>query len=142
MNGLALAAPAGAPTCDEITTTNVNGTAAARLLAGLRELSLTELPATPAIDVIFEDLESVLGEHAEVAQEDLAPLARRLHVVFRRLVYLSRTPSSGMKKATVASSLALLTELMPHDLPGARGYLRRLALAVSDLLDQLLEDMP
>jgi hypothetical protein len=62
--------PVVAPTCDEITTANVNGTAAARLLAGLRELSLTELPAMPSIDVIFEDLESVLGEHAEVAQED------------------------------------------------------------------------
>lgn len=142
MNGLALAAPAVAPTFAEITTADVDGAAAARLPAGLRELYLTELPATPAVDLVFEDLESVLGEHAEVAREDLAPLAQRLHIVFRRLVRLSRMPSSGVKKATVEASWAFMTELMPHDLPGARGYLRRLALAVSDLLDQLLEDMP
>lgn len=141
MNGLALAAPAAAPTRDEITTADVDGTSAARLLAGLRQLSLTELPGTPAIEVIFDDLEIVLGERAEVAQVDLAPLARRLHTVFRRLAYLSRMPSSGVKEATVADSWSLMTERMPQGLPAARGYLRRLTLAVSDLLDELLEDM-
>lgn len=69
-------------------------------------------------------------------------LARRLHAVFRRLVHLSQVPGSGVRRATVAASSGLLTELMPQDFAGALGYLRRLALAVSGLLDELLEDMP
>jgi hypothetical protein len=142
MSGVVLAPAVTESVPGDLGTPTVGGNTAARLLDGLREQSLTELPGAPAIDVVFDDLESVLGEVAVVAKADVAPLARRLHAVFRRLVYLSRAPSSGVDEATVAASWPLLTELMPHDLPGAHGYLRRLAMTVSDLLDQLLEDMP
>ncbi|NUS17018.1 MAG: hypothetical protein HOY69_37425 [Streptomyces sp.] len=127
---------------EEVATVEADRACVARLLAGLRELSLTELPATPGIESIFDDLERVLGESAAVAQADVPPLAQRLHVVFRRLMGLSRVPSSGVTRSTADATAGLLTELMPPDLRGARGYLRRLALAVSDLLDELLEDMP
>lgn len=37
----------------------------ARVLAALRERFLLESPRTPVVDVIFEDLESVLGEETD-----------------------------------------------------------------------------
>lgn len=115
---------------------------AARLRADLREASLADSPSTPTPDAIFDDLERVLGERAVVTEADVPVLARRLHAVFRRLVHLSQIPGSGVPREAVAAALGMLTELMPPDFQGAVGYLRRLALTVSDLLDELLEDMP
>lgn len=121
---------------------DLDRTSTDRLVADLRELSLPELPESPTVTAIFDELETMLGERAEVDRAGMRAMARRLHAVFRRLVHLSLSPGSGVRQATVAASWGLFTELMPQDFPGALGYLRRLAIAVSGLLDELLEDMP
>ncbi|MFI0942809.1 DUF6415 family natural product biosynthesis protein [Streptomyces sp. NPDC021020] len=139
MSGPPLANAAPAP--NEVGKGDGDSTSVDRLLADLRKLSLSKLTETPTTDAIFDGLEKVLGEHAVVARADMPVLARRLHAVFRRLVHLSQIPGSGVQQETVAASWGLLTELMPKDGPGALGYLRRLAMTVSDLLDELLEDM-
>jgi uncharacterized protein DUF6415 len=119
-----------------------DGRTTARVLAGLRRGFLVGTAATPVIDGVFDDLEAVLGEDAAPTAAEIAELARRLHAVYRRLVHLSRWPNSGVSKATVAASWGLMTERMPPGFPSALGYVRRLAMAVSDLLDEVLEDMP
>jgi hypothetical protein len=121
---------------------HVDRTATPLLLASLRDLSLSELSTAPTIDAVFDDLEFVLGEGTDVTRTDIRALAQRLHAVFRRLVHLCQSAGSGARQKKLAASSGLLTELMPQDFPGALGYLRRLALAVSGLLDELLEDMP
>ncbi|UNO42150.1 DUF6415 family natural product biosynthesis protein [Streptomyces sp. MST-110588] len=114
----------------------------ARLLAALRARFLLESPEIPVVDVIFDDLERILGEGAALTASEVASLTPRLHALYRRAVRASRHPNSGVRPATVAASHRLLFERFPPEFLPALAHLRRLALAVSDLLDELLEDMP
>lgn len=116
---------------------------AARALVALRARFLLVSSATPVIDAIFEDLESVLGLDADaLSAAEVSVIRPRLHSAYRRIVGVSREPNNGVRPATVAASYGLLTERSPQDFRAALGHLRRLAMSVSDLLDELLEDMP
>ncbi|MFE2842557.1 DUF6415 family natural product biosynthesis protein [Streptomyces scopuliridis] len=114
----------------------------ARLLARLKERFLLESPEIPVVDAVFDDLESILGEHAELKMAEIEKLRPRLHAVFRRIVYVSRQPNSGVLPATVVECRSLLMERFPRDFGPALVHVRRLAMAVSALLDELLEDLP
>ncbi|MFJ9822374.1 DUF6415 family natural product biosynthesis protein [Streptomyces sp. NPDC101151] len=115
----------------------------ARVLAGVRERFLLESPDVPIIDALFEDLESILGQDADLEAARVSELTPRLHAVFRRVMYVARQhPHSGIRPATVEAYRSLLVERFPPVFLPALAHLRRLAMAVSDLLDELLEDMP
>ncbi|MBY8889214.1 hypothetical protein K7472_30855 [Streptomyces sp. PTM05] len=114
----------------------------ARTLAALRGHFLLESPEVPVVDAVFDDLELVLGEDAELTGADVARLTPRLHLVYRRILLAASQPSSGVRPETAAASRNLLVERFPNEFVPARAHLRRLAMAVSDLLDELLEDMP
>lgn len=115
----------------------------ARVLAGLRRKFLLETPATPSVDLVFEDLESVLGEYAgDLTAAGVAEIGPRLHAVYRRILWVSQRPNSGVSPDRVASSRGLLTQRFPDGFPAALSHVRRLAATVSDLLDELLEELP
>lgn len=116
--------------------------AKALLLARLKERFLLESPQIPVVDAVFDDLDSVLGEHTELSMAEIKDLTPRLHTVFRRIRYVARQPNSGVRPETIAASRGLLTERFPQDFTLALAHLRRLAMTVSDLLDELLEEMP
>lgn len=113
-----------------------------RLLAGLKVRFLLESPEIPVVDAVFDDLESVLGEHAELEMAEIEKLTPRLHAVFRRIVYVARQPNSGVLPATIVECRSLLVERFPRDFGPALAHLRHLAMAVSALLDELLEELP
>ncbi|MEU8968971.1 DUF6415 family natural product biosynthesis protein [Streptomyces monashensis] len=116
--------------------------AKARVLAALRIRLYLDSPEVPVVDALFEDLDRVLGEGDELTAPEIADLTPRLHLVFRRVRLAAGQPSSGVLPTTLAASRHLLVERFPQELVPARGHVRRLALALSDLLDELLEDMP
>ncbi|MFE2034289.1 DUF6415 family natural product biosynthesis protein [Streptomyces scopuliridis] len=113
-----------------------------RLLAALKARFLLESPEIPVVDAVFNDLEAILGEHAELEMAEIENLRPRLHAVFRRIVYVARQPNSGVLPETVLECRVLLVERFPRDFGPALAHLRRLAMAVSSLLDELLEDLP
>ncbi|MCZ4098287.1 DUF6415 family natural product biosynthesis protein [Streptomyces sp. H39-C1] len=113
----------------------------ARLLAKLRERFLLESPEIPVVDAVFDDLELVLGEHADLTMADIEELTPRMHAVFRRVIYVARQPNSGVLPATVGAYQDLLIARFPRDFAQALAHLRRLAMAVSDSLDELLEEL-
>nr|WSZ99022.1 DUF6415 family natural product biosynthesis protein [Streptomyces sp. NBC_00857] len=114
----------------------------ARLLAKLKEHFLLVSPEVPVVDAVFDDLESILGEHAELKMAEIEMLRPCLHAVFRRIVYVSRQPNSGVLPGLVVECRSLLVERFPRDFGPALVHLRRLAMAVSALLDELLDDLP
>ncbi|MBD0739075.1 DUF6415 family natural product biosynthesis protein [Streptomyces sp. CBMA29] len=115
----------------------------ARVLAGLRQRFLLESPGTPSVDLVFEDLESVLGVYAgDLTAAEIATIRPRLHAAFRRIVFVSQRSGSGVSPERLEVSFGLLTQRFPADFPAALVHLRRLAVTVSDLLDELLEDLP
>jgi hypothetical protein len=117
--------------------------AKARVLAGLRQRFLLEHPSTPNVELIFDDLDAVLGEYGgDLTAAEIADIRPRLHAAFRRIVFVSQQPRSGVSRHRFDASLRLLTERFPADFTAALGHLRRLAMTVSDLLDELLEDLP
>jgi hypothetical protein len=130
---------------DPLATIADNGPrATARVLAGLRQRFLLESsPSTPSVELIFEDLDAVLGEYGgDLMAAEIADIRPRLHAAFRRIVFVSQQPNSGVSRHRFDASLRLLTERFPADFTAALGHLRRLAMTVSDLLDELLEDLP
>ncbi|MFF2850545.1 DUF6415 family natural product biosynthesis protein [Streptomyces sp. NPDC058001] len=112
------------------------------ILAKMRERFLLESPEVPVADEVFEDLEAVLGPYADLTAADIAELTPRLHTVFRRVMCVARQTNSGVSPGTVEASRGLLEERVPHEFTLALGYLRRLAVTVAGLLDELLEEMP
>ncbi|MER5462377.1 DUF6415 family natural product biosynthesis protein [Streptomyces sp. NPDC002668] len=113
-----------------------------RVLAGLIEYALQDSAEVPVLDAVFDDLESVLGEHADLTASEITKLTPRLHSAFRRMVGIAVQSNGGVGPDTIERTRTLLAERSPEDFLPARAYLRRLAIAVEDLLDQLLEDMP
>ncbi|WP_405889497.1 DUF6415 family natural product biosynthesis protein [Streptomyces sp. NBC_00133] len=113
-----------------------------RVLARLREYALQDSAELPVLEAVFDDLESVLGEQADLTARDIKELTPRLHSAFRRIVGMAVRSNGGVDPDAIERTRALLVERSPQDFLSARAYLRRLAIAVEDLLDQLLEDMP
>ncbi|TQK42311.1 hypothetical protein FBY35_3690 [Streptomyces sp. SLBN-118] len=113
-----------------------------RVLARLREVALQDSAEIPALDAVFDDLESVLGERAELTGDEVKLLTPCLHKVFRRILGMAEASNVGVAPDTIGRARELLVERFPGDFLPARAHLRRLAMAVEDVFDQLLEDMP
>jgi hypothetical protein len=108
----------------------------------LREQFFLVSPEIAVVDAVFDDLEAVLGESADPTPADIAELTPRLHAVFRRIAYVAQEPNSGVRPETIAGARNFLDQRFPRDFLPARAHLRRLAMTVENLLDELLEDMP
>ncbi|MBE9500760.1 hypothetical protein IHE61_31145 [Streptomyces sp. GKU 257-1] len=108
---------------------------AARTLAGIRGYALQKQPEISSIDALYADLGAVLEPGPEPAPQDIPHLAARLKGALPAL--LRRAPAQA--PADVLTHIRLHQAAPP---PTDLGSLRRLAAAVSDLLDVLLDDLP
>lgn len=106
-----------------------------RILAALRE--------AVALDLVYDDIETVLGEHPPTGNE-VAELAPRMRKAVPQLVeiLLERSGEAPGEEATAAveRSRTALGEKTPTDPHAERGHVRRLALAAQDVLDLLVGD--
>ncbi|WP_370417336.1 DUF6415 family natural product biosynthesis protein [Streptomyces sp. QH1-20] len=85
---------------------------------------------------MYDDLEAVLGEHADPSGAEVEELTGRFRENLSQLVAVSRgTAASAAGRAHV-----LLREAPPPGFGPARTYLRRLALITLAMLDVLDED--
>ncbi|MFJ6573699.1 DUF6415 family natural product biosynthesis protein [Streptomyces sp. NPDC091292] len=123
-------------------TTTADPRITALILATMRERFLLASPEVPVVADVFEDLEAVLGPYADLTAADLAELTPRLHTVFHRLLVVARQPNSGVSAVTAAAARNLLDKPLPFEPTQALGYVRRLAVTVGGLLDELLEELP
>jgi hypothetical protein len=115
------------------TFANDRGTAL-RVLAGLRAVARREVAPGDVVvfgarDALYEALDAVLGEHAAVVGEALAEPAAELG---RALALLTEEPVSAELAARVA-------ELPPVSEPVVLVEVRRLALVVLALLDEIAD---
>ncbi|MQY11446.1 hypothetical protein SRB5_15640 [Streptomyces sp. RB5] len=127
-------------TADRLPIFRNDGRTVALVLVGLREQLLLDSPEFPALDAVFDDLEVVLGEHAVLAIGEVENLTPRLHAALRRIIHVAPQNGSGVRPETAAASRGLLTERFPDQPLPALAHLRRLAMTVSNLLDELLEE--
>ncbi|GHC88336.1 DUF6415 family natural product biosynthesis protein [Streptomyces flavofungini] len=98
-----------------------------------------------ALDAVYGDLDVVLGPFPPVPSE-VVEFTSRLRRVLPQLVTIVRKRADGQPTAS-ASALAGRAELVmgegvPGDPSSARGHLRRLGLAVQDLLELVDTDGP
>ncbi|MFI1400703.1 hypothetical protein [Streptomyces sp. NPDC020681] len=71
-----------------------------RVLARLREYALEDSAELPLLDGVFDDLESVLGEHADLTASEITELTPRLHSAFRRIVGMAVQSNGGVPPDT------------------------------------------
>ncbi|MGI5353036.1 DUF6415 family natural product biosynthesis protein [Streptomyces sp. CA-250714] len=91
---------------------------------------------------IDDALDAVMGkESALLTREELDELLPRIRKHLRQLVHIATTRVSGdwspELTAVVTRSQRLDAAPVPDDFPGARGYVRRLAFVVGDVLEVL-----
>ncbi|MYZ35588.1 MULTISPECIES: DUF6415 family natural product biosynthesis protein [unclassified Streptomyces] len=110
-----------------------------RLLAGLWPRLPTE---TPVLDGLYDALEAVLGEHADPNTADIDEADAQVRMMVPLLVDVASRQSRPAVTDVVASVENVAAEARPDDFPGARAQTRRLALAVLDLVDLLVEAGP
>ncbi|MEU2856120.1 DUF6415 family natural product biosynthesis protein [Streptomyces syringium] len=82
---------------------------------------------------MYDDLEAVLGEHADPSGAEVEELTGRFRENLRQLVAVSR----GAAVAEAGRAHVLLREAPLADFGSARTYLRRLALNTLAMLDVL-----
>ncbi|MEU7180828.1 MULTISPECIES: DUF6415 family natural product biosynthesis protein [Streptomyces] len=135
-----LSAPGGVPESGSRFSNDV-GTQT-RVLAKLREHALEGSKEIPVLDELFEDLEAVLGECADLGEDDVERLRPRVHASLRRVLGAAEKANLAIPTATVKRGRDLLSDPLLADLRPVRGHLRHLATVTAELLDWLLEDMP
>ncbi|MFD3938202.1 DUF6415 family natural product biosynthesis protein [Streptomyces sp. NPDC058611] len=107
-----------------------------RLLEGLQPLQASDA------NVIFDDLEVVLGPHRALDEWQVPALTLRMSSHLRFLISMAGDYAPTPEVVDLqARARALLDREAPSDPSGAQGLLRRTALAALALLDQL-EPLP
>ncbi|MFD8963465.1 DUF6415 family natural product biosynthesis protein [Streptomyces sp. NPDC059568] len=107
-----------------------------RLLAGL----WSKLPVeSPVLDGLFDALEAVLGEHADPRTADIDQADAHVRLMVPLLLDFAGRQSDAAVTDTVDTVRTVATEARPDDFLRARAQTRRLALAVLDLVDLLVE---
>lgn len=107
------------------------------LLAALRESPVADIVSTR----LYDDLELVLGEQDLLSGADLAPLIRRLDAALAQLVGIVPHRVHPYPDAVLDRIQHLLGEPMPQEQSRLLSLVRRVALAVLELLD-LMNDEP
>ena len=102
----------------------------------------SDLDETPNADAVFDDLEAVLGERADLSASEIAELMPRLYRVLRRLAMVAQLTEAFEHGSLGQPLVVLLEERFPGDFLPARGHLRRLAVVCLDLIDHLMKDVP
>ncbi|MEV4864564.1 hypothetical protein [Streptomyces ossamyceticus] len=110
----------------------------ARVLTTAHAALLRSLAAEVVNAQTFEDLEAVLGEHAHPTLRQAAYIAARFDETTRRLIrympYLGPYPVDAITHLTMLS-----TQHPPIEY--THGHLRRFALALLDVVDQVGDDV-
>ncbi|MFE4826715.1 DUF6415 family natural product biosynthesis protein [Streptomyces sp. NPDC056672] len=107
-----------------------------RLLAGL----WPALPAeTPVLDGLFDALEVVLGEHVDPNTADIDQADAHVRMMTPLLLDVADRQSCPAITDVVDRVETVAAEARPDDFLRARAQTRRLALAVLDLVDLLVE---
>jgi len=107
----------------------------ARVRAGLRSSELEDQPEITSVARLYGDLETVLDERASLSPAETPEVGARLHIALPAVLRLARPLAS----ADVIATAQLLAQ---GPVPVELGHLRRLAMATSDLLDPLLDELP
>ncbi|MEV4868604.1 DUF6415 family natural product biosynthesis protein [Streptomyces syringium] len=92
---------------------------------------------------MYDDLEAVLGEHADPDRADVEVLTKRFREYLAQLVAISgqcHFRHRGEAATAAGRAHIALGDVTPADFGLARSYLRRLALNTLGLLDVLDED--
>lgn len=98
------------------------------------------LDETPNADAVFDDLEAVLGEHADLSAAETVELMPRLSRVLARLATVAEL-TGGREHSGLDQPLVVhLERRLPGEFLPARGHLRRLAVVCLDLIDHLMND--
>ena len=107
------------------------------LLAALRESPVADIVSVR----LYDDLELVLGERDRLSGTDLAPLIRRLDAALAQLVGVVPHCVHPYPDAALYRAQCLLGKPMPQEPNQVLSLVRRVALAVLELLD-LMNDEP
>lgn len=103
----------------------------ARLRAALCELRVDGVSPT-----LYDDLEAVLGEYAEVGPAELPGLMHRLDGTLAELLSLLPFSANPVPRGVVDRVVTLIGA-SPEDPKQAIGLLRQIAVAVLDIADRL-----
>ncbi len=85
-------------------------------------------------EATLDDVESVLGEHCDLALEDIASLEPRLYKALHQLFILANLVEPPSNPIMLAHAECLLAQPLPAEELAALGHLRRLAVIVQELL--------
>ncbi|WP_328913278.1 MULTISPECIES: DUF6415 family natural product biosynthesis protein [unclassified Streptomyces] len=123
----------------ETLTRNDNETLV-RVLQGLRRSEDTEPSAaeTPLMAAVLDDLEAVLGEYSDLADDEVWSLIGRLRETFLRFFALAAQIHPGLSHGLVSQAHGLVSEQPLGEYVSALGYLRRLAITLQDLMEHFM----
>lgn len=92
----------------------------------------------PAVEAALDELERVLGEDADLCEDDIRELERRLRVTYRRWLTMSRIIGIPLDAETTDRAFRVLAEPPPAAYLPALSHLRRLALVVQDVVESCI----
>ena len=90
------------------------------------------------MEAVLDDLEAVLGEHANLTGDEVRLLCIRLHHTFLKFLTMASQIIPSLSRELTMRALSLASEQPPWDDVSALGYLRRLAITVQDLMEHFM----
>lgn len=107
-----------------------------RVIARLRASGLRrEEDEIPAVEAALDDLESVLGEDADLSSAGIRELEPRLRVTYRRWLTMSQIIGVPLEAGATDRANRVLAEPPSLEYLAALSHLRRLALIVQDVVE-------